>query len=119
MAEIAIILSPLKTMSLYLPRIKTVLSFLFEPSGVIRGSLGNEISEKVKLTFNIQLDPIVYEESDWGEPPQFAIWLEEPETKRGRKWESRSMDSWGEHVLYPFGEQRNYLTTTFKWPKPK
>lgn len=33
-----------------------------------------------------------------------------------RKWGSHTIDSWGEHVLYPVKGQHNYLVTTFKWP---
>ena len=33
------------------------------------------------LVMNIQQEKLIYEESDYGEPPQFAIWLENKETK--------------------------------------
>ena len=32
----------------------------------------------VILRFNIKQDSVIYEESDYGEPPQIAIWLENP-----------------------------------------
>ncbi|MBN2457171.1 MAG: hypothetical protein JXB29_11660 [Sedimentisphaerales bacterium] len=35
-------------------------------------------SVNVNLMFYFELNKKVYEDSDWGEPPQFAIWLEEP-----------------------------------------
>ena len=38
-------------------------------------------SEKtVSLKFSIEQEADIYEESDYGEPPQLAIWLEDPET---------------------------------------
>lgn len=36
--------------------------------------------EKVSLQFTIHQEADIYEESDYGEPPQVAIWLEDPET---------------------------------------
>lgn len=36
------------------------------------------------LVINIQQEKMIYEESDYGEPPQFAIWLENRETKEVR-----------------------------------
>ena len=35
--------------------------------------------EKVRLVFNIHQEQDVYDESDYGEPPQFAIWIEDSE----------------------------------------
>jgi len=31
--------------------------------------------ETVVLTFELQLNPLVYQDSTWGDPPQIAIWL--------------------------------------------
>lgn len=36
--------------------------------------------QTVKLRFSLTQDPDIYEESDYGEPPTIAIWLEDPET---------------------------------------
>ena len=36
------------------------------------------------LTFSLELNQKVYEYSDWGEPPQFAIWLEDADSSRIR-----------------------------------
>ena len=36
--------------------------------------------ETVALTFTIHQEADIYEESDYGEPPQIAIWLEDPES---------------------------------------
>ena len=33
--------------------------------------------EKVRLVFNIHQEQDIYDESDYGEPPQFAIWIED------------------------------------------
>lgn len=35
--------------------------------------------EKVRLIFNIHQERDIYDQSDFGEPPQFAIWLEDSE----------------------------------------
>ena len=51
---------------------------------ILDGFCEDRSGNEVILDFNIFLDQEVYEESDWGEPPQFAIWLEEPETKEVR-----------------------------------
>lgn len=40
--------------------------------------------QTVKLRFSIIQDPDIYEESDYGEPPTMAIWLEDPETESFR-----------------------------------
>ena len=40
----------------------------------------DDSSEKIILTFNIHQERDVYEKSDYGEPPQFAIWLENSKT---------------------------------------
>ncbi len=37
-------------------------------------------AETVSLHFTIHQEADIYEESDFGEPPQLAIWLEDPET---------------------------------------
>jgi hypothetical protein len=35
-------------------------------------------AERVNLTISIELDPRVYDYTDYGEPPQLAVWLEQP-----------------------------------------
>jgi hypothetical protein len=40
-----------------------------------------EDDENITLFFSIGLRPTVYEKSDWGEPPQVAIWLEDPNSQ--------------------------------------
>ncbi|MCF7805448.1 MAG: hypothetical protein K9N46_08780 [Candidatus Marinimicrobia bacterium] len=48
---------------------------------VISGMLyGEDGPEKVELNFSIHQERDVYDRSDYGEPPQFAIWLENPQT---------------------------------------
>ena len=42
---------------------------------------GAESFEKTKLVFTMKQDQDLIDISDYGEPPQFAIWLENPETK--------------------------------------
>ena len=42
---------------------------------------GVESFEKTKLVFTMKQDQDLIDISDYGEPPQFAIWLENPETK--------------------------------------
>ena len=37
------------------------------------------LDEKVSLVFNIHQERDIYDQSDYGEPPQFAIWLEDSE----------------------------------------
>ena len=43
--------------------------------------IGQNIDERVKLLFNIDQKQEIYDQSDYGEPPQFAIWLENPENQ--------------------------------------
>ncbi len=43
-----------------------------------------ETNDTTELIFSISLDPQVYEETDWGLPPQFALWLENPDTGKIR-----------------------------------
>ncbi|HUU26835.1 MAG TPA: hypothetical protein VM123_03410 [archaeon] len=43
-----------------------------------------EEKRPVTLRFNIIQDQVIYEESDYGEPPQVAIWLEDPVTGKTR-----------------------------------
>ncbi len=45
----------------------------FFPAGLHAGE------QKVKLAFTIRQNPEVYEESIYGEPPQLAIWIENPD----------------------------------------
>ena len=47
-------------------------------------SSADSISDNVNLNFKIRQERDVYDRSDYGEPPQFAIWLEKPETKKVR-----------------------------------
>ena len=39
-----------------------------------------DVDEKVKLVFTIHQSRDIYDKSTFGEPPQFAIWLEEQES---------------------------------------
>ena len=41
-------------------------------------------AETVSLRFTIHQEADIFEESDYGEPPQLAIWLEDPETGKRR-----------------------------------
>ncbi len=43
------------------------------------GSSDNEVptGERVNLLFHLKLDRKVYIQSDWGQPPQLAVWLEQ------------------------------------------
>ena len=40
--------------------------------------------QSVRLRFSLTQDPDIYEESDYGEPPTMAIWLEDEQTKSFR-----------------------------------
>ena len=44
---------------------------------------------------------------------------EKDKTGTKSKWVSRTIESWGEHVLYPFVKRQKYLITTLKWENPK
>jgi hypothetical protein len=44
-------------------------------------AIGQSAGETVNLVFNISQEQEIYDQSDYGEPPQFAIWLEDPERK--------------------------------------
>ena len=47
--------------------------------GAARPSSGQgQSGETVRLAFRVKIDRQVYIQSDWGHPPQLAIWLEEP-----------------------------------------
>ncbi len=47
--------------------------------GAARPSSGEgQSGETVRLAFRVKIDRQVYIQSDWGHPPQLAIWLEEP-----------------------------------------
>jgi len=48
--------------------------------------IGTALADKqtVRLRFSLTQDPDIYEESDYGEPPCLAIWLEDPETESFR-----------------------------------
>jgi hypothetical protein len=41
-------------------------------------ALAQARSDSVKLAFSFDQDPAIYEESDYGEAPQVAIWLQDP-----------------------------------------
>ena len=45
---------------------------------------GLDEKQTVRLRFTLTQDPNIYEESDYGEPPTMAIWLEDPETESFR-----------------------------------
>ncbi len=47
-------------------------------------SLASAAEETVSLRFTIHQEADIYEESDFGEQPQVAIWLEDPETGKRR-----------------------------------
>jgi hypothetical protein len=51
-----------------------IFPIYLSPSGVYQG-----IDQNVKLVFNIYQERDIYDQSDYGEPPQFAIWLEDSE----------------------------------------
>ncbi|MGB5893358.1 MAG: hypothetical protein WBG58_04210, partial [Ignavibacteriaceae bacterium] len=51
-----------------------IISLCLSGSGICQN-----LDEKVKLIFNIHQERDIYDESDYGEPPQFAIWLEDQE----------------------------------------
>lgn len=36
--------------------------------------------DAVLLTFKLELNPLVYQDSAWGDPPQLAVWLRNPDT---------------------------------------
>jgi hypothetical protein len=59
----------------------TLLLLLFQ---LLFISPGNSQEDVVQLHFNIHQDRDVYDQSDYDEPPQFAIWLENLETKMVR-----------------------------------
>ncbi len=44
----------------------------------------NENGDYATLTFSLSLDLDVYDSTDYGEPPQFAIWLENPDSNEIR-----------------------------------
>ena len=79
------------------------------------------------LTFSITQSRRVYESSDWGEPPQFAIWLEEPDTGEIRTvhvtWRSATGNWVGKvecPVALPYWVSRyNKQTKTAGPPTPK
>ena len=49
-------------------------------SGTARPSSGEgQSGETVRLAFRLKIDRQVYIQSDWGHPPQLAIWLEQPD----------------------------------------
>ena len=43
------------------------------------GCTSRDKTEKAELIFSIKLNNEIYRQSDWGEPPQIAIWLESPD----------------------------------------
>jgi hypothetical protein len=45
---------------------------------------GNSYEDDLQLYFHIHQDRDVYDQSDYGEPPQFAIWLDNPKTNMVR-----------------------------------
>jgi hypothetical protein len=53
-----------------------ILSFYLSGSGFCQG-----IDEKVTLIFDIHQERDIYDQSAYGEPPQFAIWLRESENE--------------------------------------
>lgn len=40
-----------------------------------KAAQGNRKQEAVLLTFQLELNPQVYQDSTWGDPPQLALWL--------------------------------------------
>ncbi len=58
-----------------------VLSFIV---ALMAAALPATAAGTVSLRFTIHQEADIYEESDYGEPPQVAIWLEDPETGKKR-----------------------------------
>ena len=58
-----------------------LLIFLI-PLMILNLIFGSE--RKLQLQFTIHQEQDVYEQSDYGDPPQFAIWLEDPDTRAVR-----------------------------------
>jgi hypothetical protein len=51
------------------------------PGYLASSGFGQEKVEKVKLVFSIHQEQDIYDQSTYGEPPQFAIWLQDPESR--------------------------------------
>lgn len=57
------------------------LSWLFLGILFSSNTFGAEL-DSLTISFTITQDRVAYEESDYGEPPQVAIWLEGPGYRR-------------------------------------
>ncbi len=81
------------------------------------------IANEARLTFLLILNPEVYRATDYGEPPQIAIWLEQPVSGRIRTvWVTRrtAKGDWAGKVecltALPFWVSRYNLETETKGP---